>query len=193
MQKNAPFTEITRTVDLSAETHGQRAKCIQRLIRLDMPVPHTVALSFETVHGIAAGQVIDTRPLLGSFGADSLVSVRPSPAMQEWGGPTAMLDVGMNDTMLLTLSETIGAEAARALYLRFVQAYAVEVARLDPELFEPTEPTRDALVQSLEIYEEEMDEPFPQDPANQLAAVLKSMARAWEGTSARLLDRKSVV
>lgn len=187
MQKNAPFTEITKTVALSGETHGQRAKCVQRLIRLDMPVPHTVALGFDTVHGIAAGQVTDMRPLLASFGPDPLVSVRPSPAMQEWGGPTTMLDVGMNDTMLLTLSETIGAEPARALYLRFVHAYAVEVARLDPELFEACEPTRDALIDALETYEEEMDEPFPQDPAEQLAAVLKSMARAWEGTSARLL------
>ena len=33
----------------------------------------------------------------------------------------------------------------------------------------------------------EMDEPFPQDPARQLDDVLKSMARAWEGTTARLL------
>jgi pyruvate,orthophosphate dikinase len=36
-------------------------------------------------------------------------------------------------------------------------------------------------------YEEEMEEAFPQDPAVQLAEVLQSMARAWEGTSARLL------
>ncbi len=32
-----------------------------------------------------------------------------------------------------------------------------------------------------------MEEPFPQDPRRQLAEVLRSMARAWEGTSARLL------
>ena len=39
----------------------------------------------------------------------------------------------------------------------------------------------------LDAYEAEMDEPFPQDPERQLADVIKSMARAWEGTSARLL------
>ncbi len=33
----------------------------------------------------------------------------------------------------------------------------------------------------------ETDEPFPQDPAVQLAEVLRSMARAWDGTTARLL------
>ncbi|MEM1077860.1 MAG: putative PEP-binding protein [Pseudomonadota bacterium] len=187
MQKSAPFTEITRTVALSAETHGQRAKCVQRLIRLDMPVPHTVALSFETVRAIAAGQVYDMSALLSSFGADPLVSVRPSPELQEWGGPSTVLDIGMNDAMLLSLSEVIGSEAARAIYLRFIQSFAVEVARLDPELFGPTEPTRDALTDALIAYEDEMEEPFPQSPADQLAAVLKSMARAWEGTSARLL------
>ncbi|MFT6121048.1 MAG: pyruvate,orthophosphate dikinase, partial [Yoonia sp.] len=38
-----------------------------------------------------------------------------------------------------------------------------------------------------EAYEFEADEPFPQDPAVQLAEVLRSMARAWDGTTARLL------
>ena len=44
-----------------------------------------------------------------------------------------------------------------------------------------------ALDESLRIYETEMEEPFPSNPAEQLTAVLKSMARAWGGTSARLL------
>jgi pyruvate, orthophosphate dikinase len=49
-----------------------------------------------------------------------------------------------------------------------------------------TQPTRAARA-SLFAYEAETDEPFPQDPARQLSDVLRSMARAWEGTSARLL------
>ena len=32
-----------------------------------------------------------------------------------------------------------------------------------------------------------MEEPFPQDPLRQLTEVLRSMARAWEGTTARIL------
>ena len=36
-------------------------------------------------------------------------------------------------------------------------------------------------------YQEETDEPFPQDCARQLSDVLRSMARAWQGTTARLL------
>ena len=47
MQKHTPipdFAEITPSAKISRESHGWRAKCMQRLIRLDMPVPLTVAL-----------------------------------------------------------------------------------------------------------------------------------------------------
>ncbi len=46
---------------------------------------------------------------------------------------------------------------------------------------------RQACASALLAYEDEAEEEFPQDPARQLSDVLKSMARAWEGTSARLL------
>jgi pyruvate,orthophosphate dikinase len=69
-----------------------------------------------------------------------------------------------------------------------VQAYAVHVARLDPDIFEDGEETpAEKLRAALRAYELETDEPFPQEPAHQLGEVLRSMARAWEGTSARLL------
>ncbi|WP_425092520.1 putative PEP-binding protein [Tropicimonas sp. S265A] len=187
MQKKAPFTIVTKTAALSGAAHGQRAKCIQRLIRLDMPVPHTVALGFDVVHKIANGTAFDLTELLAGFGADPLVSVRPSPEYQEWGGPSTVLDVGMNDALLVSLSEAIGSEAARSIYLRFIVSFAVDVARLDPELFDDVDNSREGLLSALDIYQEEMDEPFPQDPAEQLATVLRSMARAWEGPSARLL------
>ena len=53
------------------------------------------------------------------------------------------LNIGMNDKMHARLVESHGAPAANALYLRFIQAYSVHVARLDPDAFEtlsaPTE------------------------------------------------------
>ncbi|WP_454706701.1 putative PEP-binding protein, partial [Delftia acidovorans] len=45
----------------------------------------------------------------------------------------------------------------------------------------------DALGAVLQAYEAEAEEPFPQDLQVQLGGVLRSMARAWEGTTARLL------
>ena len=180
------FAEITPSAPISAGLHGGRAKCLQRLIRLDMPVPRTVALSFPAVRGLASGQVPDMKELLAAFGPKPLVSVRPSSQDPEWGGPGAILNIGMNDARHAELIQTMGHEAADALYRRFIQSYAAHVARLDPDVFDEAESDSD-LIALLDAYEDEADEPFPQEIERQLADVLQSMARAWEGTSARLL------
>ncbi len=182
------FTRIEKVAPISTATHGGRAKCLQRLIRLDLPVPETVALSFDTVHRIAAGEMPDVAALLRQFGEKPLVSVRPSSQDPDWGGPVALLNIGMNDARHAELARSHGEEAATALYLRFVQSYAVNVARLDPEMFEMGKGNNaEALAEALRAYEDETDEAFPQDPVAQLSEVLRSMASAWEGTSARLL------
>ena len=184
----APLTLITPTAPMSAQVHGGRAKCLQRLIRLDLPVPITVALSFGAMRDIAAGQMPDMATLLAPFGPAPLLSVRPSSLDPDWGGPSAVLNVGMNDAQLAQLTDQIGERAAIALYLRFVQSYAVHVARLDPdEFYMPDVPDAASLKAMLSTYEFETDAAFPQDPAVQLAEVLRSMARAWDGTTARLL------
>jgi pyruvate,orthophosphate dikinase len=187
VQNSNEYAEITPTAQMKADAYGWRAKCLQRLIRLDLPVPKTVALPAATVRAIAQGTVVNTAAILAHFGPMPLVSVRPSPANPNWGGPGTLLNVGMNADRHRVLCETHGQPAADALYLRFVQAYATHVARLDPDLFAPSLNTAEALREALRTYEREMDEPFPQDPARQLTEVLRSMARAWEGTSARLL------
>jgi pyruvate,orthophosphate dikinase len=181
-------TLITASAPVAANTHGGRAKCLQRLVRLDLPVPRTVALSFDTVHRIAEGELPDIAAILAQFPADALLCVRPSSEDPDWGGPGAILNIGMNDARYVDFSETLGVDAAAALYLRFVQSYAVHVARLDPDEFEHVvDDGPDALSEILHAYETETDEQFPQDPAEQLIEVLRSMARAWEGTTARLL------
>ena len=189
MQKHTDFTdytEITPTAGIETPRHGWRAKCLQRLIRLEMPVPKTVALPCETVRAIAAGTMPDTERLAALFGAAPLLAVRSSPANPDWGGPGTLLNVGMNAARHATLSQSHGAATADALYLKFVQSYAIHVARLDPDMF-AAETTPTALAAALAAYEAEMDEPFPQSAARQLVEVLRSMARAWEGTTARLL------
>jgi pyruvate,orthophosphate dikinase len=181
------FALVTPTAQISSTSHGWRAKCLQRLIRLDLPVPTTVALPAQTVRAIAAGAQVDVAAILDHFGPNPLISVRPSPQNPDWGGPSTVLNVGMNAGRHAALRASHGHLSADALYLRFVQSYATHVARLDPDMFEPGQPTQDALRAALRHYEHEMEEPFPEDPAKQLAEVLRSMARAWEGTSARLL------
>jgi len=181
-------TLITPTAPITIGAHGGRAKCLQRLMRMDLPVPRTVALSFEMVRAIAAGNVPNLAPLLDTLGRDRLVSVRPSGEVADWGGPGAILNIGMNDAQHARLTNLIGPEAADALYVRFIQSYAVHVARLDPDMFDLSKPAgTEGIHALLDAFEAEMEEPFPQEPERQLGDVLRSMARAWEGTSARLL------
>ena len=181
------FAEITPSAQIQVAAHGWRAKCLQRLVRLDLPVPETVALPAGAVRAIAAGHQVDVAAILGHFGPEALISVRPSPSNPDWGGPATILNIGMNAARHAELAAIHGQQAADALYLRFVRSYATHVARLDPDMFEPGSGPTESLRDALRSYELEMDEPFPQDPARQLSEVLRSMARAWEGTTARLL------
>jgi pyruvate,orthophosphate dikinase len=181
------FAEITNSAPIARVSHGWRAKCLQRLIRLDLPVPRTVALSFEAVRAIAAGQQMDLTGLMDRFAPGELLSVRPSAERPEWGGPGALLNIGMNDEAHRRLAAQYGEATATRVYLQFVNAYAQHVARLDPDLFSRIDASPEGLREALRTYEIEMEEPFPQDPRRQLSEVLRSMARAWEGTSARLL------
>lgn len=182
------FVVIDETAPVAVKSHGGRAKCLQRLIRLNLPVPVTVALPFQTVRRLAAGGAVDTCLILKNFGERPLVSVRPSSEDPDWGGPGAILNIGMNDARHAELANLLGHHAADALYARFIQTYSTHVAHLDPDAFDTVgEVGSDDLARMLDAYEAETDEPFPQDPARQLADVLKSMARMWDGTSARLL------
>lgn len=178
--------EITPTAPITAARHGWRAKCLQRLIRIGLAVPSTFAIPAPTVRRIAAGHM-PPREVLAQMirSSHGLVAVRPSAVNPDWGGPGTVLNVGINDRCHAALRERIGAAAADALYLGFVQSYAVNVARLDPDAF--AQGGEGALAAALAAYRDETDEPFPQDPAQQLAEVLRSMARAWDGPSARLL------
>jgi pyruvate,orthophosphate dikinase len=188
VQNNPNTTLITPIAPVSTATHGGRAKCLQRLARLDLPVPPTVALSFSAVQKIASGELPDIDAVLTCFRPDTLLCVRPSSEDPDWGGPGAVLNIGMNNERLKELGASLGPDAAAALYLRFIQSYAVHVARLDPDLFDDVDADgAEGLRQTLRAYEDEAEEAFPQNQSVQLAGVLRSMARAWDGTSARLL------
>ena len=181
------FTEVTSDADIATSRHGNRAKCLQRLVRLDLPVPKTVALSFDTVRAIAQGRFPDMEALTGLFGPNPLLSVRSSSEGADWGGPGTILNIGLNDAVTAELSKVHGRDAAEQLYLSFIRSYAVDVLRLDADLFDGTMTPRLAKAH----FEDETEEPFPQDPAVQLTEVLRSMARAWDGTTARLLRQAS--
>lgn len=182
------FSEITASAKILRQSHGWRAKCLQRLIRLGLPVPKTVTIPASIVRATAAGQPINGDDILCHFGAAPLISVRPSPENPHWGGPMTILNVGYNQERHQEIADLYGPQAANSLAIKFIRTYAVHVAHLDPDLFDfPELCDEDAIKEALRVYEGEAEEPFPDNPAQQLTDVLRSMARAWEGTSARLL------
>ena len=186
MDTSPTITPIDAAEPLSAKTYGERAKCLQHLVELGLRVPRSVALSFGTVRAITEDRMPDLEGILHLFEPDGLLCVRPSPENPDWGGPSAMLNIGI--TKSGTLVRKLGKTATSELTMRFVQAYAIHVAKLDPDWFdEKTAQNSCALSAMLRAYEEETEESFPFDAKTQLAGVLRSMARAWEGTSARLL------
>ena len=188
LQNFENYDLITPTAKISTPTHGGRAKCLQRLVRLDLPVPKTVALSFDAIKEIVSGKMPNLANIISNFNPEDTLCVRPSSESIDWGGPGAVLNIGMNDERCSHLSKNIGKKAASELYFRFIQAYSVNVARLDPDVFDHITDTNGSSVSAaLAAYKEEMDDSFPQSIEHQLSEVLRSMARAWQGTSARLL------
>ena len=188
LQNFENYDLITPTAKISTPTHGGRAKCLQRLVRLDLPVPKTVALSFDAIKEIVSGKMPNLANIISNFNPEDTLCVRPSSESIDWGGPGAVLNIGMNDERCSHLSKNIGKKAASELYFRFIQAYSVSVARLDPDVFDHiTGANGNSVSAALAAYKEEMDDSFPQSIEHQLSEVLRSMARAWQGTSARLL------
>ncbi len=182
------FVEITQSARVTLAVHGWRAKCLQRLIRLDMPVPRTVALSSAAVRSIASGQQPASRAILAHFGPAPLVSVRPSPADTDWGGPSTVLNIGMNDERHAAPDRNPWVKPPQP---RCTCASCKPMRSMSPGLIPRCsmrpKPAPETLRIALKAFEAEMDEPFPQDPERQLTEVLRSMARAWEGTTARIL------
>lgn len=175
---------ITPSALIKQDLHGARAKCLQRLVRLDLTVPETVSLSVPFVRSISLGKKIDLRPLLTNFSPIPILSVRSSPINSEWGGPSAVLNIGMNMEAEGWYSDILGQEAARKIHLTFIKSFACDVMRLDDDIFNTPELTPEI---ALKVYEQEMEEEFPSSIEAQLLEVLRSMSREWQGTSARLL------
>jgi pyruvate,orthophosphate dikinase len=120
VQNNPHTTLITGDAPIKTSSHGGRAKCLQRLVRLELPVPRTVALSFEAVKKLAAGALPDLKSIMDVFDRGTLLVVRPSSEDPDWGGPGAVLNIGMNDATYAGLCATLGEAAATALYTRFI-------------------------------------------------------------------------
>ncbi|RMF41273.1 MAG: pyruvate, phosphate dikinase [Alphaproteobacteria bacterium] len=190
-----------------AARFGARAATLSRLAIAGLPVPPAIVLPPEVTAGFAAGGAPDAglEAVLEALGADALIALRGSPPSRDWGGPRAILNIGLTDATVETLAGRIGERAAWDLYRRLIQSWGAGVAGLDEELFENAlydrlklagvegEEALDAgqlraLVADYKaIFEDEGEAPFPQDASDQLAAALGAAAAAWQRPAARMM------
>lgn len=179
-----------------ADKYGARAATQIALMDAGLPVPKAWGLSVGAVKAIAIEDFPEEWPFLEELSTGCLVSIRASPVERVWGGPDALLNLGMNKATCDILRRPLGDEAAVALYARFVQDYSIKVARLDPEWFEELYllhtkkgkvDIEAVLGSSLALYDQNVGELFPQEPVRQLRKALRSFVKAWDGTTARIL------
>lgn len=202
--------DVPQDCILAAARWGARGARLAQLAALGLPVPRGLLLSTELTariaqDGAAAHLVGDLSDVFTSLGDAVLLSLRASPPKAEWGGPEALLNIGITDDRLPALETRVGRPGALELYFRLIEGYATMVEGLDPEDFENLmadqvkywsvasegelpEESRETLVdQAKALYLDEVGEPFPQNPAAQLSAAVDAMARGWNGISARIL------
>ena len=172
---------LNGTTELDVAMYGTRACRLAKMAALGLPVPEGVVLSATDVSKIAETGVV---PEVSSDLLNGLLSLRASPLNPEWGGPTAILNVGINDSTL----PDVGEDAAYLLYRRFIQSFATNVAGLEAEDFECDLPDgAERIARCKASYLLETDEDFPQDTKAQLKACILHMARAWNRPSAKIL------
>ena len=196
---------LNTDTEVSSENHGARGARLAVMSKLGLPIPDGVVLSSAIVRAVGNGEPSPDLSEILNLGG--LLSVRSSPENLDWGGPNAILNIGMTDKLVESYSAKIGARGAMDLYRRFIQSYAVSVDNMDPEYFENlyydqlkladadgeddlSDVDLGAMLDSCKaLYLEEIGVPFPQDPSKQLHGVLRSMAKSWNAPTARILRR----
>ncbi len=137
-----------------------------------------------------------------------LVSVRSGAAVSMPGMMDTILNVGLNDTATAGLAETTGnARFANDSYRRLIQMYGETVDGVDPHRFEQelqrlkaargvsqdVELTADDLAglvaTFLEIYQQDVGRPFPQEANEQLIRAVVAVFDSWETPRAQVYRR----
>jgi pyruvate, orthophosphate dikinase len=141
----------------------------------------------------------------GDTGNPLLVSVRSGAAISMPGMMDTILNLGLNDAAVEGLAASTGNERfALDSYRRLVQMYGAVVDEVDGQRFEQAltdlkgargvsqdvELTADDLRELAEtfkaIYEEETDNPFPQDPREQLRRAYRAVFDSWNAPRAKV-------
>ena len=118
----AVIAEITAMADLPAAEYGVRAEVLAKLLQANMPVPRGFAVSKSAVHKLAIGELPDLSVFNDVLKPGVLYSVRRSPEQRNWGGPRAILNIGVNDETRDVLAQDLGLDRANDLYCRSIRS-----------------------------------------------------------------------
>ncbi|MEL6583930.1 MAG: pyruvate, phosphate dikinase [Pseudomonadota bacterium] len=196
--------------DADTAQFGERGARLARLARLGLPVPTGRLFSAELVSRIAeqgaevaAGAIIAEK--INTLPPGALLAVRGSPPRTEWGGPAALLNLGITDARFPALVRRVGEGAAHELYFRLIAGFAITVRGMDPDEFEnlvydqvkyagvggeadlPPEAWKTLVTEAKALFADDTDEPFPDDATTQVIQTIDAMSRAWHARSAKLL------
>ncbi|WP_136660347.1 pyruvate, phosphate dikinase [Nitratireductor sp. XY-223] len=127
-----------------------------------------------------------------------LLSVRSGARASMPGMMDTVLNLGLNDQSVLAMARDAGDERfAYDSYRRFIQMYADVVMGLDHEVFEDiledekarhgheldtdlsAEEWKQVIARYKQTIEEELEEPFPQDPEEQLWGAISAVFSSW--------------
>ena len=174
------------------ECFGRRAAMLARLAGVGLPVPSGVALSFESVRGLGAGAAMPDLTGIdpGLDAPGRLLALRASPEERAWGGPPALLNIGIGARSLPLLAARLGEGPALDLQRRFIIAFALcahDLDLADPGPAPDAEAARAHVETLLAAFAAGTGAPFPDDPRDQLEAAARAMARRWHAPSARIL------
>ena len=152
----------------------------------------------ETIQGKKFGNNLD--PLL--------VSVRSGARASMPGMMDTILNLGLNDEAVLAFAEKTGnPRFAYDSYRRFIQMFSDVVMEIDKSFFEriidevknnkgvksdlelDTEDLKELVNRFKNIYRENKNEEFPQDPKVQLIEAIKAVFRSWNNNRAQVYRR----
>ena len=196
-RRPTPSSASTPATPCAPTAYGRRAADLARLTALGLPVPPGIALSFDCVAALAAGGPMPDLPLGLAARPPPRAALQPRGARlgrpQRHAQPRRLRPHAVDRLAAAhrrrrrarastSASSPASARRCTASTPRTSRRWPPPPARAaDPD----AAALRALLADMLRFFEDETGEPWPQDPAEQLEAAARAMARAWNAPPRR--------
>ena len=134
-----------------------------------------------------------TGKTFGDFENPLLVSVRSGARVSMPGMMDTIINIGLNDEIVEGLAERCGEEFAYNTYAHLIIGFADYVKKHDRSeytKFDGEKNLKELVKKYKEVYERLENEPFPQDPEEQLFEAIRGVFKSWDNQRAKDYRRK---